>query len=52
MSNELGGTVNQTGTLGNDRAFALAEAHCAKFGKKAKIVDKEIWVKSIRFECQ
>lgn len=51
MANELGGTVQQAGSLGNDRAFALAEEHCAKYGKKAKIVDKTVWVKSMRFEC-
>ena len=51
MANELGGTINQQGTLGNDRAFQMAEEHCAKYGKHAKVVDKTVWVKSMRFEC-
>jgi hypothetical protein len=51
MTNELGGTINQQGSMGNDRAFAMAEAHCAKYGKSARIVNKTVLVKSMRFEC-
>ena len=51
LANELGGTVSQTGSMGNDRALAMAETHCAKFGKQAKIVDRTVWVKSFRFDC-
>jgi len=32
------GCANQTGSAGNDRAFANAEAHCAKYKKSAVIV--------------
>lgn len=51
LSNELGGTISQAGTLGNDRAFILAKTHCAKFGKIPIVVNKEVWIKSMRFEC-
>lgn len=51
MANEAGGTVNQAGSMGNDRAFKLAEDHCAKYGKTAKVVSKTVLVKSMRFEC-
>jgi hypothetical protein len=32
------GCANQTGSAGNDRAFANAEAHCAKYKKSTVIV--------------
>lgn len=51
MANELGGTINQQGSMGNDRAFFMAEAHCAKYGKIARVVSKTVLVKSMRFEC-
>lgn len=53
QSNELGGVVDQTGSAGNDRAFAIAEAHCAKYGKKAVIIQhSSILNRRTSFECR
>jgi hypothetical protein len=51
FANEAGGVVSQAGSPGNDRAFALAEAHCEKYGKVARVTAQTIWVKSTRFDC-
>jgi len=53
QSNPLGGTVSQVGSVGNDRAFALAEAHCAKFGKAAVITQHSSqFDRATSFECR
>lgn len=51
FANEAGGVVSQAGSPGNDRAFALAEAHCEKYGKMARVTAQTVLVKSTRFEC-
>jgi hypothetical protein len=51
FANEAGGVVSQAMSPGNDRAFALAEAHCEKYGKVARIESQTALVKSTRFEC-
>lgn len=51
--NDAGGVVNQTGSVGNDRAFALAEAHCAKTGKVAVITrTSDALNRRMSFECR
>jgi len=53
QSNEMGGIVDQTGSAGNDRAFAIAEAHCAKYGKKAVITQHSSTLdRRTSFECR
>ncbi len=51
MSNEAGGVINKTGSVGSDRAYALATDHCAKFGKIAKITGDDILTAKMRFDC-
>jgi hypothetical protein len=51
FANEAGGVINRTGSLGNDRAYALAEQHCAKFGKAARITSRDILTNTMRFDC-
>ena len=52
QSNELGGRIDQTGSAGNDRAFALAEAHCAKYGKVAVVTERDRLAAHTLFECR
>ncbi|QXQ07869.1 hypothetical protein KX816_07720 [Sphingosinicellaceae bacterium] len=51
-ANEAGGRIDQLGSMGNDRAFSLAEAHCAKFGKVAIVTDRSVLNHSSQFECR
>jgi len=37
--------------MGNDRAYALANEHCAKFGKIPKITGRDILTNKLRFDC-
>ena len=51
FANEAGGVVKRTGSLGSDRAYALAENHCKQYGKIARIAGRDILTNSIRFDC-
>lgn len=51
FSNEAGGVIDQQASMGNDRAYALAEEHCKKYGKVAKISGTDIIENTTRFEC-
>ena len=51
FANEAGGVINKTGSMGNDRAYALATGHCSKYGKIAKITDRDILTNTMRFDC-
>ena len=51
FSNEAGGVINKSGSLGNDRAYAMATDHCKKFGKVARISDRDLLTNSLRFDC-
>ncbi len=51
FSNEAGGVINRTGSLGNDRAYALAENHCQQFGKVARIAGRNLLTNTQRFDC-
>lgn len=51
FSNEAGGVVNMTGVAGTDRAYAEASAHCAKYGKLARMGDRGILTSKMPFEC-
>ena len=51
FANQAGGVISKTGSLGNDRAYALATDNCAKYGKVAKITDRDILTNTIRFDC-
>ena len=51
FSNEAGGVINKTGSIGNDRAYALATGHCAKYDKVARIVNRDVLTNTIRFDC-
>lgn len=51
FSNEAGGVINRTGSIGSDRAYKLATDHCAKYGKIARFTDRDVLTNSMRFEC-
>lgn len=51
FSNEAGGVINKTGSIGSDRAYTLAMEHCAKFGKVAKITGRDVLTNTMRFDC-
>lgn len=51
FSNEAGGVLNLTGSAGNDRAYALATDHCAKYGKVARIGNRDLLTARMPFEC-
>lgn len=51
FANEAGGVVNKSGSMGNDRAYALANDHCATFGKIARITSQDVLMNTMRFDC-
>jgi len=51
FSNEAGGVINKTGSAGSDRAYTLASAHCAQYGKIAKITGDDRLTAKMRFDC-
>lgn len=51
FANAAGGVINKTGSIGNDRAYALASEHCAEFGKVARITGRDLLTNTMRFEC-
>ena len=51
FANEAGGVINKTGSLGNDRAYALATDNCEKYGKIARITERDVLSNTITFEC-
>jgi len=51
FANEAGGVINKTGSLGSDRAYALASENCQKYGRVARISARDILTNTIRFDC-
>lgn len=51
FANEAGGVINKTGSMGSDRAYALASDHCAKSGKIARITGRDVLTNTMRFDC-
>lgn len=51
FANEAGGVVNRTGSIGSDRAYALAADHCARFGKIVRISGRDVLTNTMRFDC-
>lgn len=51
FSNEAGGVIDRKGSMGNDRAYAMAERQCAKYGKAARITGRDLLTNTMRFEC-
>lgn len=51
FSNEAGGVIHRSGSMGTDRAHALAVDHCARFGKIARFTDRDILTNTMQFEC-
>ena len=51
-ANEAGGVVTGNGvTMGTKKAFAIAEADCAKYGKLARVTGQSAWDGTLRYEC-
>lgn len=48
FSNEAGGVIDRKGSAG--QGYQLAEAHCAKFGKHARITGRDILSATTWFE--
>lgn len=51
FSNEAGGVISKTGSIGSDRAYALATDHCSKYGRVARITQRDVLSNSLNFEC-
>lgn len=51
FSSSAGGVINKTGSMGNDRAYAIMTEHCAKYGKVARVSNRDILTNTIRFDC-
>ena len=51
FANEAGGVINRSGSIGTDRAYALATDHCAKLGKISRIAGRDILTNTMRFDC-
>lgn len=51
FANEAGGVINKTGSIGNDRAYALATEHCARHDRIARITGRDVLTNTMRFEC-
>ena len=51
FANEAGGVINRTGSIGSDRAYQLAEKHCAQYGKIARISGRDVLTNTMRFDC-
>ena len=49
FSNEAGGVIDRKGSAG--QGYQLAEAHCVKYGKHARIAGRDIVSATTRFEC-
>lgn len=49
FSNEAGGVISRKGST--QQGYELAEAHCAQFGKRARITGSDILYSTTRFEC-
>lgn len=50
-SNEAGGVIDKSGSLGNDRAYVMMTEACAKHGKVARVTDRDILTNKLNFEC-
>ena len=49
FSNEAGGVIDRKGSAG--QGYQLAEQHCAKYGKHARITGRDILSATTRFDC-
>ena len=51
-ANEAGGVVTGTGvTMPTKKAYEMAEAACAKYGKLARATGQSAWDGSLRYDC-
>jgi hypothetical protein len=50
-ANAVGGIIQRSGSIGTDRAFALAKEHCGRYGKIYEITNQDILTNTWRFEC-
>lgn len=51
FNNEAGGVIDTTGVAGNDRAYAMATEHCAKYGKIARMGARDTLTAKMTFDC-
>jgi len=51
FANETGGVINKSGSLGNDRAYAMMTEHCKKFDKIPRVSSRDILTNAVRFDC-
>ena len=50
-ANSAGGMVNSSLSLGHAKAFELANAHCEKFGKVARVSGRDELRNTMTFDC-
>lgn len=50
-ANSAGGMVNSSLSLGHARAFEMANAHCEKFGKVARMSGRDELRNTMAFDC-
>lgn len=50
-ANEAGGIVNANFNMGQGKALALAQAHCQKYGKIARVSGQNEIRNNVTFEC-
>jgi len=48
-SNESGGIITNAARKG--QSFEMADAHCKKFGKAARVSSQDNWENVITFDC-
>jgi hypothetical protein len=51
FSNEAGGVIDKSGSIGNDRAYAMMTAACARYGKLPRIGHRDILTNKLYFDC-
>ena len=49
--NERGGVVDHVIGLDRDQAFAIADAHCRKYGRVARISGQDTLASTLTFDC-
>jgi hypothetical protein len=50
-ANERGGVISNLHEFNGGDAFRLADAHCAKFERKARVTETNAFLGTMAFEC-
>lgn len=51
FSNEAGGVIDKSGSMGNDRAYAMMSEACAKYGKVPRVSHHDIITNKLYYDC-